>query len=487
MKRTINYGMLRRIIGYLLFLEGIFMLIPLATCLYYNESDWMGFAGASILTAAIGYLMSRIKPESTRMGRREGFMLTASIWVVFSIFGLIPFMASTHHLGFSSAFFEAMSSFTTTGATTICQDETTLGYGLRLWQALMQWLGGMGIILFTLAILPALNSSGGMQMFNAEVTGITKDKLLPRVSYTAMALWGVYTVLTLIMVALLWIGPMSFYDSLCHAFGTLSTGGFSSRAGGIAEFHSDYVIIVVTIFMFFGGMNIANLYRVALGKFSRIKQDEVIRVYVVAIVVMTLCFIISRVVEGSITNWREVTILPLFQVVSTITSTGYLAPGFTYFAPFLLALTFMMMFSGGCAGSTSGGAKIDRLVYLHKYLGNEIKLVSRPNDILPVRVNGTVIPSEIVSKVVAFLCLYFVCIAVGGIVLSAMGLPAVDSFFSAFSCISNTSFGASVTGYGDDYLMIPDAAKWVLSALMLIGRLEIFTVLVLFSPGFWNR
>ncbi len=487
MKRRINYAMLRRIIGYLLGLEAIFMLVPLATCLYYGESDWIGFAGSAALTALIGYLMSRVKPESTRMGRREGFMLTASVWVVFSIFGLIPFMVSIHRLSFSSAFFEAMSSFTTTGATTINPDVVTLGYGLRMWQALMQWLGGMGIILFTLAILPALNSSGGMQMFNAEVTGITKDKLLPRVSFTAMALWGVYTVLTLIMVGLLWLGPMSFYDSLCHAFGTLSTGGFSSRVGGIAEFNSDYVIIVVTVFMFFGGMNIANLYRLALGKLTRVRQDEVIRVYVVGILAMTICFIIARLFEGPVTNWRDVTILPLFQVVSTITSTGYLAPGFTYFAPFLLALTFIMMLSGGCAGSTSGGAKIDRLVYLHKYLGNEIKLVSRPNDILPVRVNGTVIPAEIVSKVVAFLCLYFICIAVGGIVLSAMGLPAVDSFFSSFSCISNTGFGASVTGYGDDYLLIPDAAKWVLSGLMLIGRLEIFTVLVLFSPGFWNR
>lgn len=487
MRRTINYGMLRRIIGALLLVESLFMIIPLCTCLYYRESDWFAFLVTIVATALAGSGMAYRKPASGRIGRRDGFLLTASVWIFFSLFGLIPFMLCSHSLDFSSAFFEAMSSFTTTGATGIDPAKGMPGYGIRMWQALMQWLGGMGIILFTLAIIPTLNTSGGVQMFNAEVTGVTHDKIMPRISQTAMALWGAYIMLTLMMIVLLWAGPMSLFDSICHAFGTLSTGGFSSRAASISEFESDYVVIVVTVFMFMGGLNLANLFRIAMHKWHIVRRDEVVRVYIGTIIVFTVLFAASHCLETKSFGWRDLTILPLFQVVSTITSTGYMAPGFSIFGSFILSLTFIMMLSGACAGSTSGGAKIDRLIYLKKYLANEIYLATHPNDIRSVRINGRVVNPDLVSKVVAFLCLYVVCIGVGGLLLSLLGLPSVDSFFSSFACISNSGFGASVTGYGDDYLTIPAAAKWILSALMLIGRLEIYTVMVLLMPGFWKR
>lgn len=487
MKKTINYGMLRRTIGGLLLVEALFMIIPLCTALYYRESDWLSFLVAVAATAATGLAMAWKRPDSGSIGRREGFLLTASVWVVFSLFGLIPFMLCSHSLDFSSAFFEAMSSFTTTGATSIDVAADMPGYGIRMWQALMQWLGGMGIILFTLAIIPTLNTSGGVQMFNAEVTGVTHDKIMPRISQTAMALWGAYIVLTLIMIVLLWAGPMSLFDSVCHAFGTLSTGGFSSRAGSIGEFGSDYVVVVVTVFMFMGGLNLANLFRIAMHKWHIVRRDEVVRVYIGAIAVFTVLFAVSHCIETRSFGWRDLTLLPLFQVVSSITSTGYMAPGFSIFGPFILSLTFIMMLSGACAGSTSGGAKIDRLLYLKKFLANEIYLATHPRDIRSVRINGRVVNPDLVSKVVAFLCLYVVCIGVGGLLLSMLGLQPVDSFFSSFACISNSGFGASVTGYGDDYQTIPAAAKWILSSLMLIGRLEIYTILVLLAPGFWKR
>lgn len=487
MKRKINFPMLFRIIGFLLILEGVFMAIPLVTAIIYGESDWLKFTITCAVTITAGLAMSHIKPATKIIGKREGFLLTSLVWVIFSLFGLIPLMMGPDGISFSSAFFESISSFTTTGASGLPSDSPLLTHSVKMWQALMQWLGGMGIIIFTVAIIPTLNSSGGMQMFNAEATGVVKEKIMPRISQTAIALWGVYSVLTLALIFLLWIGPMTLFDSICHAFGTLSTGGYSSCPGSISDYDSDYVLIVITVFMFLGGINIANIYRAVTGRWERLRYDEVIRVYIGVILSFTFLFAIWRFFESDVTSWRDVTILPLFQVVSTITSTGYMAPEFSILGSFILALTFIMMLSGGCAGSTSGGAKLDRLIYLHKFLGNELKLVTHPNNIYSVRMNGSVINPEIVSKVIAFLCLYFVSIAVGGLLLSMMGLPAVDSFFSSFACISNTGFGASVTGYGDDYQTIPEAAKWVLSLLMLVGRLEIYTVLVLLTPAFWKR
>lgn len=478
--------MLLRIIGGLTMLEAIFMLFPVIASLVYEESDWKPLASTAAITATSGFSLWKIKPRSSRMGKREGFLLTASVWVVFSIFGMIPFLFCATPVGISSAFFEAMSSFTTTGATTMPFSLSDMSHGMILWQALMQWLGGMGIILFTLAIIPALNTAGGMQMFNAEVTGITHDKLRPRISQTAMALWGIYTALTILLVALLWIGPMDFFDSICHAFGTLSTGGFSSRAGSIGEFNSDYVLTVIAIFMLFGGMNFAMLYKVVLGRWRQVRTNEIVRIYLGAVCFFTLMFIIARVVKGDITSWREVSLLPFFQVVSSITSTGYLAPGFTMWEPFVLALTFMMMFSGGCAGSTSGGAKIDRLLYLKRYLSNSLRQCIHPNAILSVKINGSIVNPGLVGKVMAFLCLFILLVVAGGTAMSFLGLPPVDSFFSSFSCICNTGFGASLTGYGEDFTAIPDAAKWILSFLMLTGRLEVFTVLLLFTRPFWK-
>lgn len=485
MRKNLNIRMLVRLIGGLLQLEAIFLLVPLTTCLIYGEQDYIVFALTCLCAAITGYLLWRVYPTSRRMGKREGFLLTASVWVVFSLAGMMPFIFGTPQVDVSTAFFEAMSGFTTTGATILPPNEN-ISHGIIIWQAMMQWLGGMGIILFTLAIIPALNTSGGMQMFNAEVTGVTHDKIMPRISQTAKMLWGLYFGMTLLLTVLLWAGPMTLFDSICHAFGTISTGGFSSRAGSIAEFGSDYVLIVICLFMLLSGMNFAMLFKAATGRWRLVKHDEVTCIYIYAILVFTALFAIGRFTSGNIHDWRDCTILPLFQVVSSITSTGYLAPGFTIWEPFILALTFIMMFSGGCAGSTSGGAKIDRLLYMGRFLGNELHLCTYPNSIKSVRINGKIVNRDVVAKVVAFLCIFMLLIVAGGTALSFMGLPAVDSFFSSFSCICNTGFGASLTGYGDDFLAIPAGAKWVLSFLMLTGRLEIFTIIVLFTPSFWK-
>lgn len=486
-KPLINIAQLLRIIGLLMIFEAFFLIIPTLTCVYYGEKDWIPFGGTTILTAVIGILMlSRIRPRTGHMSKRDGFLLTALVWIVFSIFGMLPFLTCSTPLSISDAFFESMSGFTTTGAS-VLDNVSGMSHGILLWRAMMQWIGGMGIILFTLAVVPMLNHSGGMQMFNAEVTGITHDKIRPRISQTAKSLWTVYLTLTVILVLLLWAGPMDFFDSICHAFGAISTGGFSTESFGIVAYHSDYVKIVLTIFMFIGGVNFALIYKTVSGNTRAIRHNDVLRAYVMTIAIFYVLFAITIISRGQCNSWQDITINPIFQIVSTITSTGYSSVNYEAWGPFVLALMFVLMFTGACAGSTSGGAKIDRMLYLIKNCRNEIYRCIHPNAILSVRINGNVINPDIVSKVIAFLCIYMLLIVAGGLTLSALDVPLIDSFFSAFSCISNTGLGAGVTGYGSSYEILPDAAKWVLSLLMLIGRLEIFTVLLLFTRVFWRK
>lgn len=485
---TINFPVLLRIIGLLLMIEAAFLLIPMATSIIYGERDWLCFMVTIIVTLVAGAIMTFcIRPRSPRMGKREGFLLTALIWIFFSAFGMIPFMFMENHpLSVSDAFFEAMSGFTTTGAT-VMTSISHLSHGVVLWRSLMQWIGGMGIILFTLAVVPMLNHSGGMQMFNAEVTGITHDKLRPRISQTAKWLWLIYIVLTCLLFVLLIIGPMDVFEALCHAFSTMSTGGFSTADASIEAWDSVYIEIVMTVFMFLGGTSFVLLYRAAHGDFKPIWKNDVFRTYVGIIFTCYILFVIAIFYHGQAYSVKAVTLDPIFQIVSTITSTGYEVSSFSSWGTFALSLVFALMFFGACAGSTSGGAKIDRLIYLLKNCRNEIVRCVHPNNIFTVRVNDRVIPHETVSKVIAFLCLYVIIIMVGGILLTALGLPLVDSFFSAFSCISNTGLGAGVTGYGGSYSIVPDVGKWILALIMMIGRLELFTVLILFTPAFWKK
>lgn len=479
--------MLLRVAGWLMMIEALFMLIPIVTCLIYGESDWSVFSIIAGITGLCGFFLSRrIRPAHYGMGKRDGFLLTSMVWVVFSVFGMLPFMFCRQPLTLSSAFFEAMSGFTTTGASVIT-DISDMSHGVHIWRATMQWLGGMGIILFTLAVIPMLNSSGGMLMFNAEVTGITHDKLRPRISETAKALWMIYFAITALLVALLWAGPMNFFDSLCHAFGAISTGGYSTRNDGISAYGSVYIKVVLTVFMFIGGVNFSLIYRTVRGEWSALRRNDVFRTYVYIVAVMYVLFVAGIMTQGRWNGWQDLTVNPLFQIVSTITSTGFTPTNFENWGPLVLSLVFLLMLFGSCAGSTSGGAKIDRLLYLIRNCRNELYRCIYPHAVMSVRVNGRVVGSDIVNKVIAFLCIYMLLIGLGGTLLAAMGVPIIDAFFSAFSCMSNTGLGAGITGFGGGYDMLPDAAKWVLSFLMLTGRLEIFTVLLLFVPSFWRR
>ncbi len=483
-----NFPMLFKVVGLLLMIESVFLLVPLGTALFCGEADAVPVGLTTLGTFLAGLTLARgIHPVHTRMSKRDGFLLTSVVWIAFSCFGMLPFIFSpTTPCTVSDAFFEAMSGFTTTGASTL-GNLPGMSHSLLIWRAVMQWIGGLGIILFTLAVLPMLNTTGGMQMFNAEMTGITHDKIGPRVSQTAKSLWSIYMVLTAVLAFLLWLGPMSFFDAVCTAFGTLSTGGYTSGLSGMEAMQHTYIKVVMTVFMFLGGVNFALLFRFLTGQPRQLLRSDVFRVYVVFTLAMWACFAVASFFADGYRGIEALTIDPLFQVVAISTSTGISLLPVAGWGGFTLMLTILMMFFGGCAGSTSGGAKIDRFLYLVKNTRNELYRCIYPNAVLPVQVGGRVASPQLVGKVIAFLCIYVIVVLVGSSILTIMDVPITDALFSCFSCISNTGFGTEITGLGGSYDHLPAAAKWVLSVIMLTGRLEIFSVLVLFMPSFWSR
>lgn len=487
--RRLNFALIGRTLCSLLLIEAAFMVVPCSVAWYYGEYGAMqAFGLGAVLTLIIGCIGHfGIRPSRRELTKYDGVLLTTSVWVVFSFFGLIPYMlAPTTRMSFSAAFFEAMSGFTTTGATLVPSTDD-LSHAIHIWHCLSEWIGGLGIIIFTLALVPMLNSSGGMQMFNAEQNKIAQEKVSPRISATARRIWGVYILLTIVLFILLYIGPMSAFEAACHAFATMSTGGFSTTSSGINSFATTYVKAVVTVFMFLGGVNFALVYRVSTGQPKAVLKNETLMTYCKVILASTVLFAVGVVANGAYNGWQSVSIDPLFQVVSIITSTGYMLADYSKWGTAVLVLSLMLMFTGGCAGSTSGGAKIDRIVYLLKYLKNSIKRSLRPNAVLPVRVSNRVIPASQVSMVVAFICLYAMLCAGGALLLNICGIPLGDSFVSALGAMSNASLSSADCIMGCDYIALNPAAHYILAGLMLTGRLEIYSVLVLFSSAFWRR
>lgn len=417
----LNLAMIARVLGWLLMIESGFMVIPFVTSLIYREESGIrGFCISIAITFICGAAMAFLsRPKQGDMGKRESFLLTTSVWIILSLFGMFPYILTDHPLSISNAFIEAMSGFTTTGLSAV--DSGMLTRGQMMWNCVMQWVGGMGIILFTLAVLPMLNHSGGMQMFNAETTGITHDKLRPRVSETAKSLWIIYVILTGLLFCLLWIGPLGIFDSLCITFSTVSTGGGFGPASELLS-GSMYLKVVVTVFMFLGGVNFQLMYKVAHGHFAALMDNEVFRDYVKVICFAFLLFVCSIWFHSQLKDLSSITIDPLFQIVSSISSTGFTAPNFKSWGPFAYTIVMILMFVGAGAGSTSGGAKLDRVIYLFKSCYNEIVKTLRPNTILSVRLNNKIVPYELVSKVMVFLAIYVLVMVIGGLALTAFGV-----------------------------------------------------------------
>lgn len=485
--RLINFGKQLNVLGQLLLFEALFMVIPLVVCLSNGEPDLLPFLFTIGITSLSGILLKyTIKPYSDNLGRRDGCMITCMVWIVFSLFGMLPFIFGSSHLNISEAFFETMSGFTTTGATVIRNVEGC-SKGLILWRAMTQWIGGLGIVLFTLAIIPSLNNSKGIFMFHAEVSGITHDKIGARIANTAKILWLLYGTLTVLLIFLLWIGPMNFFESVCHALAAISTGGYSTRNESIAAFDSFYIKLVLTVFMFIGGVNFGLIIAACRGYLKQLWKNDVLRAFLILILLNYILTLISILLSGNFKGWQSLTIDPLFHIVSAMTSTGFGAGNFESWGEIGLVLTIIMMYFGACAGSTTGGAKLDRLVYLFKNFKVEMKRSVSPRSLKAIRVNDQIISSENTNEIIAFLLIYTVLIIIGGILLSAFDFPIVDAFFSSISCVSNNGLGSGVTGITGSYDFLPDIGKWVMSFLMLAGRLEIFALIMLITPAFWRR
>ena len=406
--------------------------------------------------------------------------------MVFGIFGMIPFMTSDSPLSATDAMFETISGFTTTGASVI-PDVEQQSHGILFWRALTQWIGGLGIILFMLAVIPEFNKSVGISMFNAEATGITHDKLHPRIRQTALSLWGIYMIITVISSILLWAGPMNLFDSVCQTFAAIATGGFSTHNQGISYWDSNYVMAVLSLVMFVAGLNFVLLYAIYRNGIRKLYDNDVAKTFSVIVLTSFLLLVFSAILRGDDFNIRNYLFNPLFHVISAITSTGFSINEAEGWGPFSLFLTIMLMLCGACAGSTSGGIKVDRFIVMGKNLINEVKKTVFPKRIYVVNLNGSFLQNSLVSRVSAFMTIYIFAVMTATAVITLFGYSFTDSIFMVSSCIGCNGLGFGATGVEGSYAFLPAVVKWLLVFMMLVGRLELFTFMVLLLPSFWKK
>ena len=472
------------ILGFLQVFLAAAMLLAIPFSLHYGESDWIPLLISSMITALIGFIAFKTTRFDQDLRTKEGFAIVTLGWFFFSIFGSLPFLISGYIPSFTNAFFETMSGFTTTGAS-ILTDIEALPHGILFWRSLTHWIGGMGIIVLSIAILPFLGI-GGMQLFKAEVPGPVADKLTPRITETAKILWGVYVLFSAVETGLLMLGGMNLFEALCHTFGTMATGGYSTKNASIGAYHSTYIDFVIIIFMIIAGTNFSIHYRFLKGDFKSYFKNQEFLVFIVIIGLATFLIGIDTFLNHyhSIGKTLQKT---LFQVVSILTTTGYGTADYEQWASSSQIILFLMMFIGGCAGSTGGGMKVVRVFVLMKFVFSEIVRLIHPHAVVSVRFGNKVIPREVLTNVMGFFILFVFLFTIGVIVMSAIGLDMVTAFGSVAATLGNIGPGLGGVGPTDNYADIPAIGKWILSFFMLAGRLEIFTVIILFSPSFWKK
>jgi trk system potassium uptake protein TrkH len=484
-RKDVNIRIIIRILSFLLLIEGIFMWFSLPFSFYYKSGDaWPIFISGLITSGAGGIVLLLLgKKRNDRMGKREGYIIVSLAWVVISLYGTLPFLISGQITSFTDAFFEVISGFTTTGAS-ILTDIEAMSKGLLFWRSMTHWIGGMGIIVLSLAILPFLGI-GGMQLFAAEVPGPTPDKLHPRITGTAKRLWSIYVLFTVLETILLMFGGMDLFDALCHSFGTMATGGFSTQNASVA-LYSPYIQYVIIVFMFLAGVNFTLHYFLLHGRIKKFLQNEEFKFYATVVILFTV--VITAIIlfnDGGAAEkvFRD----SLFQVISIVTTTGFVSADYLAWPALAWFLIFVLMFSGGSAGSTGGGIKSIRHLLLFKASAAELKKLIHPKAFITVRYNGNSVKKDYIFNILAFFLFYVIIFGVGTVVMSAIGLDFETAIGATIASLGNIGPGIGHVGPVDNYAAIPDIGKWVLSFLMLLGRLELFTVLVFLSPGFWKK
>lgn len=475
-----------RIVGLLLLFEALSLLSSVPVALYYDEAvveDLLLTVGIMVGTGvSLSYFCRKAGRD---VSRKDGYIVVSLIWVIFSLFGSLPYMLSGYITNFTDAFYETMSGFTTTGSSILSNIES-LPKSLLFWRALTHWIGGLGIVFFTVAVFPIFGL-GDMHLFAAESVGPMRAKLHPRISVTARWILTVYIGLTVIATVAFYFSGMGWFDAVCHSMATVSTGGFSTKQASIAAFASPLIEYVTVLFMFLGGVSLSLQYLLIFkGRPKELFRDTEFRTYFSIVAVFTVAIAIGLYITSPLdaeASFRT----SLFQVVSIVTTTGFATDDYTLWAPLLWLILCGLMFVGACSGSTSGAMKCARIAILFKVMWNEFKRIVHPNAVIPVRMAGKIVPANVQSAILAYTVIYMFVVIVGLVVNMAFGLDFMNAFGLSATSVGNV--GPALGNYGPmgSLGLLPDGVKWFCTFQMLVGRLEFFAVLLLLTPVFWKR
>jgi len=487
--KIINFKAILFIIGILLIIGGCMMLVGLPFTIYYKSDDLFALLASAAVPSFTGVMIYLFTKDTDRtIGKREAYLIVALSYFVMSLFGCLPYIFSGSIPNFTNAFFETVSGFTTTGAS-VLNDIESVPYGILTWRSMTQWMGGMGIILLTIAILPYFGI-GGIELFVAEVPGPTKDKLHPRINETAKRLWFIYVSLTVMLMVVLTLEGMTFFDAFNHALTTLSTGGFSTKQASLGHFESPLIQYTIILFMWLAGINFTLHYFALKGNVRDIINNDEFRLYSLFILVVSVIVTIAIVInifEPIEETFRGV----LFSVVSLVTTTGFATVDYTLWIDFTTLVFFFLLFTGGSAGSTAGGIKMVRHLMMLKNGAMEFKRMLHPRAIIPVRYNGHVVPESMIYNILAFFVIYVTIFVVSSFIMAGFGSPNGMDLLTAMSSVAtslgNVGPGISGVGPAENFYFITPFGKWFLGLLMVMGRLELFTILILFTPYFWSR
>jgi trk system potassium uptake protein TrkH len=479
----INYRIIARVFSLVIIIEGLFMLLSALVSIIYGEHSSLIISG--VITLVTGILVfTPLKNEEKVYGNKEGYIIVAGIWLLLSLFGTIPYILSGTIKSFGDAFFESMSGFTTTGVTIFTNVES-LPHGILFWRSLTQWIGGLGFIIISLSVLQVVKSIN-IQLTLTDFTGQTSNKIHPKIKEAAKRLITIYVVLTLSEAVLLMFGGMNLFDALCHSFTTMSTGGFSTRNDGIASFSNPRIIVILTIFMFLAGTNLTLVYFGLKRNFRKILENNEFIFYTIICIgfILVTSFVLNS--KHEFTTGKAF-LEGAFQSVSIITTTGFYNTNYNLWGSFLILMIFLMMLTGGMSGSASGSIKVIRLLLITKNTRNENRKLIHPSGFVPVQHDKKIVPQSIISNLLVFITLYFLIVCFSALIIALMGNDIITSFSTSAALIGNIGPGIGNFGPFSNYSAVPMIGKWFFSLLMFIGRLELFSVLVLFTGSFYRR
>jgi trk system potassium uptake protein TrkH len=481
-----NYLLTIRTIGIALMFVSLFMVLPIGVSLFYGGDDAYHLGVSFVLTLFTGMLLyaSARKHKTGEVRHRDAFAIVTASWLTVTFFGALPFYHSGVFHSFTDAYFESMAGFTTTGAS-VLMDIESVPRGLLFWRSIIQWIGGMGIILFAVAILPMLGT-GGMQLFKAEVPEISVDKLKPRIIDTAKALWSIYVGFTSVAAACYLAEGMDFFDALCHAFTTMATGGFSTKNGSMAHFESPAIELTASLFMFLAGVNYSLHFYLFRGKLSKLWKSSELKFYL-GVTIAATTVIAFDILGSNYGSVGESLRLSLFQVISLMTTTGYATADFELWPAFSQMLLMIFMFFGGMIGSTGGGIKQVRILLMLKQGYRELYQLIHPRAVTAVKLDDKFLTKEVLGSIWGFLFLFVIICVGASVAMAATGQDIITSATTVISAMCNVGPALGSAGPSENYASIPVAGKWILIFCMLTGRLEVYTVIILFLPNFWKK